>query len=251
MPEGPEFESEALKETIDKEIEKHEEPILRAIALATALLATFAAIASLQAGGTVNESLALKTDATRLQAQASDQWTYYQAKGIKAAVARGTAAAFQASGKPVPAGVDSVVARETREQKAVQDSARALERRRDQSPTTPAKAAIPRADSSPRKPAPVSPMPRLQRSPGPLPWRTGQKAPGLRMRRPDHPPDPLVHRVDEPATPDHPAPRPPGPPFRGCDALAPVPRERLPHRCSYGCQAVVGAGWVGFLGCRT
>ncbi len=131
MPEEPEFESEALKETIDKEIERHEEPMLRAIALATALLATFAAIASLQAGGTVNESLALKTDATRLQAQASDQWAYYQAKGIKAAVARGTAASLQAAGHAVPPAVDSTAAREAREQQAVQDSARALERRRD------------------------------------------------------------------------------------------------------------------------
>ncbi len=131
MPEGPEFESEALKETIDKEIEKHGEPMLRAIALATALLATIAAIASLQAGGTVNESQALKTDATRLQAQASDQWAYFQAKGIKVAVARGTAESFQAAGRPVPPAVDSTVAREQREQQAVQDSARALERRRD------------------------------------------------------------------------------------------------------------------------
>ncbi len=131
MPEEPEFESDSLKETIDKEIERHEEPMLRAIALATALLATFAAIASLQAGGTVNESLALKTDATRLQAQASDQWTYYQAKGIKAAVARGTAASFQAAGRPVPPAVDRAAVREQREQRTVQDSALALERRRD------------------------------------------------------------------------------------------------------------------------
>jgi len=60
-PEGPELESEALKETIDEEIERHEEPFLRWIALATAILATLAALASLKAGATVNEGLILKT----------------------------------------------------------------------------------------------------------------------------------------------------------------------------------------------
>ncbi len=60
---------------------------MRTIALTTALFAALAAIASLEAGGPVNEALALKTEATRLQAEASDQWSYYQAKGLKAAVA--------------------------------------------------------------------------------------------------------------------------------------------------------------------
>ncbi len=131
MPEEPEFEAEGLKETIDEEIERHEEPFLRWIALATAILATLAALASLRAGGTVNEGLVLKTEATRLQAQASDEWAYYQAKGIKAAVARASAASFQAAGRPIPHAVDSVVVKETRDQQMVQDSARALERERD------------------------------------------------------------------------------------------------------------------------
>ncbi len=131
MPEGPEFEAEALKETIDEEIERHEEPFLRWIALATAILATLAALASLKAGGTVNEGLVLKTEATRLQAQASDEWAYYQAKGIKAAVARGAAASWQAAGKAVPGTIDSIMAKEMRDQHTVQDSARALERERD------------------------------------------------------------------------------------------------------------------------
>lgn len=131
MPEGPELEAEALKETIDKEIERHEEPFLRWIALATAILATLAALASLKAGATVNEGLVLKTEATRLQAQASDQWAYYQAKGIKLYVARATAASWQAAGKPVPLAVDSVMAKEGRDQKMIQDTARALERARD------------------------------------------------------------------------------------------------------------------------
>ena len=49
---------------------------LRQIALTTAILAALASVASLRAGATVNEALVLKTEATRLQAEASDQWAY-------------------------------------------------------------------------------------------------------------------------------------------------------------------------------
>ena len=86
MPEGPEIDTDNLRETIDEEIEKEGGSFLRTIALTTAIFAAFAAIASLEAGSTVNEALALKTEATRLQAEASDQWAYYQAKGLKATV---------------------------------------------------------------------------------------------------------------------------------------------------------------------
>jgi hypothetical protein len=65
MPEGPELEAEALKETIDKEIERHEEPFLRWIALSTALLATRPRWRRSRRAA-VNEGLVLKTEATRL-----------------------------------------------------------------------------------------------------------------------------------------------------------------------------------------
>jgi hypothetical protein len=81
MPEGPDIETDKLHEAIHEEMEKDGGGFLKRIALTTALLAAFAAIAALQAGATVNEALVLKTEATRLQAQASDQWAYYQAKG--------------------------------------------------------------------------------------------------------------------------------------------------------------------------
>src|SRR5512143_4327651 len=86
MPEGPEVETEKLHEAIKEELEHEGGSFLKRIAMTTALLAALAAIASLKAGGTVNEALALKTEATRLQAEASDQWAYYQAKGLKATV---------------------------------------------------------------------------------------------------------------------------------------------------------------------
>jgi hypothetical protein len=86
MPEGPEVESEKLEETIKEELEREGGAFLKQIAITTAILAVLAAIVSLQAGTTINTALALKTEAVRLQSEASDQWAFYQAKGIKAAI---------------------------------------------------------------------------------------------------------------------------------------------------------------------
>ncbi len=132
MPEGPEVETEKLHEAIHEELEKEGGDFLRNVALTTALLAALAAIASLQAGSTVNEALALKTDATRLQATASDQWAYYQAKGIKAAVEQGTAAAWTAQGKNPPAELAQSVKKHLDEQEAIRRQAEALEHQRDE-----------------------------------------------------------------------------------------------------------------------
>ena len=84
MPEGPEVETDNLRETIEEEHERGKESFLKRIALTTALFAALAAISALRAGATVNEALMLRTEAARLQAEASDQWSFYQAKGIKA-----------------------------------------------------------------------------------------------------------------------------------------------------------------------
>lgn len=73
MPEEIEIDTDSLRETIDEEIEKEGKGgarLIRWIALSTAILATLAAIASLEAGATVNEALVLKTESTRLQSQA-------------------------------------------------------------------------------------------------------------------------------------------------------------------------------------
>jgi len=83
MPEAPEIDTDKLREAIDEELEKEGGTLLRTIALSTAIFAALAAVASLEAGGTANEALALKTEATRLQAEASDKWAYYQAKHRK------------------------------------------------------------------------------------------------------------------------------------------------------------------------
>ena len=100
MPEGPEIETDRLQETIE---EPPPGALLRNIALTTAVLAALGAVAALRAGGTVNEALVLKTEAARLQSEASDQWAYYQAKGIKANVEEGSREAWIAAGRDAAA----------------------------------------------------------------------------------------------------------------------------------------------------
>ena len=72
------------------------EPWVMGVALSTAFLAAFAAIAALMAGHHVNEAL---ID----QIQASDHWSYYQAKGIKSQVQLARLQILEGLGKKVPA----------------------------------------------------------------------------------------------------------------------------------------------------
>jgi len=131
VPEAIEVDTDKLRETIDAEIEKSGGRMLRMTALATAILAAVTAVASLRAGSTVNEALVLESEATQLQARASDQWAYYQAKGIKAAVAANAASAFAANARSAPDSLTALVARYTREQGEIQTEARKLEQERD------------------------------------------------------------------------------------------------------------------------
>src|SRR6267154_2504460 len=108
MPEDPEIETDRLQETIE---EPPPGALLRNIALTTAVLAALGAVAALRAGGTVNEALVLKTEAARLQSEASDQWAYYQAKGIKANVEETSSSVWLAAGKTAPANVEESIRR--------------------------------------------------------------------------------------------------------------------------------------------
>lgn len=132
MPEGPEIEMDKLNEAIHEEMEKEGGRFLKRIALTTAVLAAFAAVAALKAGSTVNEALVLKTESTRLQAQASDQWTYYQAKGIKAAVQEASRSAWEAIGKAAPPQFIDKATRYTEEQVEIKKHAEELEKARDE-----------------------------------------------------------------------------------------------------------------------
>lgn len=131
MPEEPEVETEKLHEAIKEELEHSGGSLLRQIALTTALFAALAAMASLRAGSTVNEALVLKTEASKLQSEASDQWAYYQAKGVKAAVQEASQAAWLAAGKEPPSAYEENRKRYSDEQSEIQNKAAGLERERD------------------------------------------------------------------------------------------------------------------------
>ena len=84
MPEEIEVPTEHLHETLKEEAEKHhhsssEISWISQVALSSALIAVLAAIASLLAGHHANEAMLEQMEAT-------DQWAFYQSKGIKAAV---------------------------------------------------------------------------------------------------------------------------------------------------------------------
>jgi uncharacterized protein DUF4337 len=132
VPEGPEIDTDKLRETIDEEIEKEGSTLLRTVALTTAILAALAAIASLKAGATVNEALALKTEATRLQAEASDQWAYYQAKGLKATVTEVSRNTWIALDKTPPEELAKNEERYAEDQKKSMEKAKELEKQRDE-----------------------------------------------------------------------------------------------------------------------
>lgn len=83
--------------------EKHRAPWLQWLALSTALFAVLAAIASLKSGQLANESLLRMNEATLKQAQASDAWSYYQAKGIKEVTRESEADVLSVSRAPADA----------------------------------------------------------------------------------------------------------------------------------------------------
>jgi uncharacterized protein DUF4337 len=76
-------EAEVPLEQLQEEIHHHAEhggaPWISWVALSTAILAVLAAISGLLSGKHANEAM-------MSQIEASDQWAYYQAKGIKAAI---------------------------------------------------------------------------------------------------------------------------------------------------------------------
>ena len=131
MPEEMEVQTESVHETVNESVERKDDWLLKAIALTTALLAILATIAALRAAATVNEALMLKAEATRHQAEASDQWAYYQAKGVKAAVQEASRTAWLAIGKEPPADFKEAVKRYADEQQQLEKMARQKEHDRD------------------------------------------------------------------------------------------------------------------------
>jgi len=132
VTEGPEIETDKLHEAIQEEMEREGGRLLKTIAVTTAIFAAIAAVAALLAGGTANEALIHETEATRLQAEASDQWAYYQAKGIKAAVQESARTSWLAIGKEAPAHYGEAEKRYAKEQAEIATVAREKEHQRDE-----------------------------------------------------------------------------------------------------------------------
>jgi hypothetical protein len=145
MAEEPEVETDDLRDAIhelqEEREERHESDKWSAwtsyVALATAGLAVVAALAALQSGSLVNESLIAKQDATMWQARASDQWAYYQAKGVKGVVSSAVAEALGDLGKTSGAGhrLAAQAAHYASDQKKIMIVAREDEAKRDEENT--------------------------------------------------------------------------------------------------------------------
>ena len=93
MPEELEVPLDHLHEKIHEEAHESGENWLKWSALLSALFAVLAAISTL-------ESAHFANDAMILQIQASDQWSYYQAKGIKGMLAENEALVLKELHKP-------------------------------------------------------------------------------------------------------------------------------------------------------
>jgi len=91
--EEPEVPIEKVQEHIEHHAHSSGERWVSLVALSTAILAALAAISSLLAGDHANEAM---ID----QIKSSDQWAYYQAKGIKTEVVKSRAEILKSIGKP-------------------------------------------------------------------------------------------------------------------------------------------------------
>ena len=99
---------------------------IRFLSISTAIIAVLAATATLLSGNYANEALLLKNDAILSQTRASDQWSYYQAKGIK----REVAAEFETQ-TPDPARANRIRKLDA-DQKIIEAKARDDERQSDE-----------------------------------------------------------------------------------------------------------------------
>ncbi len=119
MPEEIEVPTEHLHEKMEEEAE-HNRGWIAKVAVSSALLAVAAAISALLAGHHANEAMLE-------QMQATDQWAFYQAKGIKAAVVQSKIEMLDALGKPTDGKEQARVSKYEGEQKEIEEKGHELE----------------------------------------------------------------------------------------------------------------------------
>jgi hypothetical protein len=119
--EEPEVPTEHLQEAIEHQAAHSKATWTMGVALSSALLAGLAAVCSLLAGHHANEAM---VD----QLQGSDQWAYYQAKGIKAAILASKMELLEGEGKPAAGKDQEKLAEYKKEQDDIAAGAREKER---------------------------------------------------------------------------------------------------------------------------
>lgn len=110
--EAPEVPLESVQEHIEHEAHHSGAGFVSLVAVSTAILAAFAAVASLLAGGHANEAMVE-------QIQSSDQWAFYQAKSIKASILETKMAILTAQGQPANPDDQKKIAEYKEEQKEI------------------------------------------------------------------------------------------------------------------------------------
>jgi hypothetical protein len=110
---------------VEEASEKERDGLAQRIALMTAVLATIGALISYQSGTAQTEAMFLKNQSILKQAEASDQWAFYQAKSTKGHIAAATAAL--ATSPDVKARFLAEAEKENKEKAEVQAEARKLQ----------------------------------------------------------------------------------------------------------------------------
>ena len=116
MPEEPEVPLESVHEEIHHHAEHSGERWTLGVALSSALIAALAAVSSLLAGHHSDEALIE-------QMKATDQWAYYQAKGIKANILASKMELQRALAKGVDPGDEKKVHQYSAEQEEIKKEA--------------------------------------------------------------------------------------------------------------------------------
>ena len=132
MPEE-DIETAELKESVEAsveralEVEREKTGWTVYLSLSTAIIAVFAAVASLESGANSNDAILEKNDAVLHQSKASDEWALYQAKLLRAAVVGSESEFASASNPELAAKLRDEATRLKAEQAPLEEKARALE----------------------------------------------------------------------------------------------------------------------------
>lgn len=120
MPEELEVPTDGLHESMEEKAFETREKWISRVALSAAILAVLAAIASMLAGHHVNEAIIERL-------KASDQWSYYQSKGIKASVLNTKLDLYIVLGKPIPEDDSKKMEEYKKDQVAIKEKAEEIE----------------------------------------------------------------------------------------------------------------------------